>query len=256
MLIIVALAALAASCLTFFSGFGLGTILMPVFLFFCPVDTAIALTALVHFLNNTLKLVLLWKKAKWGIVLTFGLPAFFTAFLGAKLLFALQSVRPLHVYELFGRQMSVMPLKLAVAGLIVFFVVVETLPLFKHVRFSAGLLPLGGALSGFFGGLSGHQGALRSMFLLKCGLSKENYIATGVIIACLVDFSRIFVYGGYLIRSQYQDYRLMMAVAVVSAFAGVFLGRRLLTKITMKTVQIIVSVMLVAIACLLAAGII
>jgi acyl-CoA reductase-like NAD-dependent aldehyde dehydrogenase len=43
-----------------------------------------------------------------------------------------------------------------------------------------GYLPVGGLLSGFFGGLSGHQGALRSVFLLRAGLTKESFIATGV----------------------------------------------------------------------------
>ena len=50
--ILICAVALAASCLTFFSGFGLGTILMPVFAIFFPLEIAIALTAVVHFLNN------------------------------------------------------------------------------------------------------------------------------------------------------------------------------------------------------------
>lgn len=53
--IIIAVVALLASALTFFSGFGLGTVLMPVFAAFFPVDLAIALTAIVHFLNNVFK---------------------------------------------------------------------------------------------------------------------------------------------------------------------------------------------------------
>ena len=44
--------ALLASGLTFFSGFGLGTLLLPAFAPFFPVDRAIALTAAVHFLNG------------------------------------------------------------------------------------------------------------------------------------------------------------------------------------------------------------
>ena len=47
----------------------------------------------------------------------------------------------------------------------------------------AAFLAAGGLLSGFLGGLSGHQGALRSAFLIKCGLSKEVFIASGVVIA-------------------------------------------------------------------------
>jgi hypothetical protein len=48
---------------------------------------------------------------------------------------------------------------------------------------------VGGILSGFFGGLSGIQGAIRSAFLVKSGLKKEAYIATGVVIACFVDIN-------------------------------------------------------------------
>ncbi|HNB58476.1 MAG TPA: sulfite exporter TauE/SafE family protein, partial [bacterium] len=47
--LLIAIAAFTASALTFFSGFGLGTILMPVFALFFPVHTAVALTAVVHF---------------------------------------------------------------------------------------------------------------------------------------------------------------------------------------------------------------
>ena len=50
--LIIAIVACGASLLTFFSGFGLGTILTPVFIFFFPLDVAIALTGIVHFLNN------------------------------------------------------------------------------------------------------------------------------------------------------------------------------------------------------------
>ena len=56
-------------------------------------------------------------------------------------------------------------------------------------------IPLGGALSGFFGGLSGQQGALRSAFLIRTGLNKETFIGTSVVSAVVVDVSRLIVYG-------------------------------------------------------------
>ena len=40
-------------------------------------------------------------------------------------------------------------------------------------------------MSGFLGGLSGHQVALRSAFLIKCGLTKESFLGSGIVIACL-----------------------------------------------------------------------
>ncbi|OFZ11088.1 MAG: hypothetical protein A2Z20_04150 [Bdellovibrionales bacterium RBG_16_40_8] len=60
--VVIALVAFAASLLTFFSGFGLGTILLPVFAIWFPIDVSVALTAVVHFLNNIFKLMLVGKQ--------------------------------------------------------------------------------------------------------------------------------------------------------------------------------------------------
>ncbi len=79
-------AAVLASALTLFSGFGLGTLLMPVFALFFPVELAVAMTALVHFLNNLFKLALLGRQADRGVVLRFGAPTIVASFLGAGLL--------------------------------------------------------------------------------------------------------------------------------------------------------------------------
>jgi hypothetical protein len=51
-IVIICLATFFTAILTFFSGFGLGTILLPVFAIFSPGDIAIALTGVVHFSNN------------------------------------------------------------------------------------------------------------------------------------------------------------------------------------------------------------
>ncbi len=49
-------AALVASLLTFYSGFSLGTILTPIMAIYFLIETAVAMTALVHFANNLFKL--------------------------------------------------------------------------------------------------------------------------------------------------------------------------------------------------------
>lgn len=66
---------LLASILTFFSGFGLGTILLPVFVIFFPAHISIALTAIVHLLNNLFKLIIMGKYGERLIIVKFGLPA-------------------------------------------------------------------------------------------------------------------------------------------------------------------------------------
>jgi hypothetical protein len=55
---VIAVVSAAMAGLTLFSGFGLGTVLMPVFALFFPIDVAIGMTAIVHLSNNILKFVL------------------------------------------------------------------------------------------------------------------------------------------------------------------------------------------------------
>jgi uncharacterized membrane protein YfcA len=76
---LITLVALAASLLTFFSGFGLGTILTPFMAIFFPVETAIALTGIVHLLNNLFKFVLVRRHVDWPVVLRFGITAIMPA---------------------------------------------------------------------------------------------------------------------------------------------------------------------------------
>ena len=56
-------------------------------------------------------------------------------------------------------------------------------------------LPLGWLLSGFVGGLSRHQGALRSASLIKADLREEIFIGTGTVSAVIVDIIRLGVHG-------------------------------------------------------------
>jgi uncharacterized membrane protein YfcA len=194
--LIISIAALLASGLTLFSGFGLGTLLMPVFALFFPVEVAIAQTAVVHFANNLFKVALFSRRADGPTVLRFGLPAFLASFAGAGLLLWLADLAPLATWLVNGREVVIHPVKLVVALLMAGFAVLELWPAFNRLAIDRKYIPAGGVLSGFFGGLSGNQGAFRSAFLIKSGLSKEAFIGTGVLIAALVDLSRLAVYAG------------------------------------------------------------
>ncbi len=253
---IISIAALLTSLLTLFSGFGLGTLLMPVFAIFFPIDIAVALTAVVHFANNIFKLILVGKHADKSVVLRFGLPAILAAIIGAWALLSLSDMQPLFNYNIFAKELQVMPIKLIIAVLMVIFALFEILPSFENIAFEKKYLPLGGIMSGFFGGLSGHQGALRSAFLLKTGLAKESFIGTGVVIACLVDITRLSVYSTHFATVNVQDNIALLISATVSAFVGTLLGNRLIRKITLRTIQIIVSILLFIIALGLGAGLI
>ena len=80
--IAIPVAAFIASVLSFYSGFGLGTLLMPVLALFFPLPVAIAATAVVHGSNNLFKILMVGLKADRELVLKFGLPAIAAAFAG------------------------------------------------------------------------------------------------------------------------------------------------------------------------------
>lgn len=253
--LVVCAVALLASALTFFSGFGLGTLLLPAFALFVPVEQAVALTAVVHFLNSLFKLVLTGRHADLRVVLRFGLPAIVMSFVGAWVLVWLAGIAPVFSYAAFGQQFSVTPVKLVVGALLLLFASLELAPRFRDLSFGAQYMPLGGVLSGFFGGLSGMQGALRSAFLSRAGLTKEAFIATGVVVACLIDFSRLAIYSTSLSYERAGlDYGLLFA-AVLAAFLGAVLGNNYLKKMTMPGIQRMVAVMLFVVALGLVSGV-
>jgi len=255
-ILLIALTAFFASILTFFSGFGLGTILFPVFILFFPVDLAIALTGVVHFFNNLFKLILVGKKADKGVLLRFGLPAIVAAFIGSALLISVSGMSPIHTYLLFGKEMHIYPVKLMIAILLIIFAAMDLLPYLNKLEFGRNKLILGGLLSGFFGGLSGHQGALRSAFLIKAGLTKEAFIATGVVVACFIDFTRLSVYASKFLSSGLADNILVVVIATSAAITGAVAGNMLLKKITLKFIQTLVAILLIIIALALGGGVI
>lgn len=255
-MIAIGAAAAFASLLTFFTGFGLATILTPVMLVFFPAPAAIALTAIVHFLNNIFKYALLRTHIDWRTVARFGLPAGLGAILGAVLLGLMPQDNVLTTYTLSGKIFSITPLRLVVGLLMVAFALFEAVPRLRQLEFSAGKIYAGGFISGFFGGLSGHQGALRSAFLIRAGLTKEVFIATGIAIACIVDAVRLILYRPWNVSSGIWQYGGQLAVASGAAFAGAILGNLLLKKTGMKAIQVIVAVGICIIGVLVAGGII
>jgi uncharacterized membrane protein YfcA len=256
---VVAIAALFVSGLTMFSGFGLGTLLMPVFALFFPVHTAVAATAVVHGANNVLKASLLGKDADWGIVLRFGLPALLVAFLGAATLGLVSSLEPLFTYSLGGKQFVITPIKLLMGLLMLVFALFELLPRLRKLEFDRKYLALGGVLSGFFGGLSGHQGALRSAFLAKVGISTQAFVGTNAVIGLMVDMARLVIYGAMFLgggTNVLAGGGWLIVTGCLAAFCGVLIGKRFIRKITMKTIQTLTGIMLLGIALTLGAGIV
>lgn len=259
--ILVSAAALIVSVLTFFSGFGLGTLLMPVFAIFFPIEIAIAATAIVHLANNIFKVILVGKHADKKVTIKFALPAALCAFLGAWLLSFFTQLPIIAEYRLFENHYFITPIKALIALLLMVFSLLELIPYFNKINIDKKFIPVGGALSGFFGGLSGHQGALRTIFLLKAGLGKNAFIGTMVLSAVLVDIARLSVYGFTFFINDFSkigdnDLMSLLIIGSLSAFIGSFFGKYLFDKVTFKSVQIVVEISILIFAIALGMGIV
>lgn len=253
--LIIALAAASAAGLTFFSGFGLGTLLLPVLALFFSVELAVALTAVVHFLNNLLKVALLGRHADRRTLVAFGVLAMVGAYVGAQVLLWLAGREPLVSYRIGPLECQVTPVKLTVAILLIGFTLGDVLPGRRTVLIGRGPLMVGGLLSGFFGGLSGHQGALRSAVLIRSGLTKEQFLGTSVVLACLVDLARLSVYASGFLWERLLERPDILVAAVGGALLGTLLGHRLLPKVTLRGIHLLVTVLVGALAVGLGLGV-
>ena len=257
--LIICASALIVAALTLLTGFGLGTLLLPAFALFFPVEVAVAATAVVHLLNNLFKVYLVGQSADKKVLLLFALPAAIFAMIGAWLLNFFSSIPSVYQYALGSRVLQITPVNLLIAGLIIVFAVVEFIPQFNKLSFKHHLIPFGGALSGFFGGLSGHQGALRAAFLVRVGLEKKSLIGTMILSAVIVDISRLLVYGFTFFE---RDFRLLyqqgghylVLAGTLAAFSGSFIASRFLEKITLQGLKFFIAIMLVIIAFALGLG--
>lgn len=209
------------------SGFGAATILTPVAAWFLDVKTAIALVACFHLFGNASRLVFFGRHISWSLWTQFGLTAIACSTLGAWLTAGLSSPAISLCFGVF--------LLLYVA---LTFVAEDRVRLPRHPATLFG----GGMLSGFIAGLLGTGGAIRSACLLAFGLPKEVYIGTSASIALIVDATRLPVYvAGGLIPKRFVP---LLSALVVVAFAGAWVGQRLVRRVSTVAFRRVILTML------------
>lgn len=250
--VLIGVTALGASLLTFFSGFGLGTLLTVVFLQFFPIREAILLTAIVHLLNNVFKTIIMLREIDKKVLALFGLTAIAGAFLGAYVLNLLPSSE-LTSYSIGERSYSIHLINCIIGALLIAFAIAELVPKL-HFKVNQKMLAFGGFLSGFFGGLSGHQGALRSSFLLKLNLKKEVFIGTGIAVSMLIDFTRIGTYFQDISFSTIENNLSHILAGVIPALVGSILGKLYLKKLSYQLLHYFVAIAIIVFSIALILG--
>ena len=252
--ILVALTVLFGATLTFFSGFGLGTLMLPVFSLFFPLPLAIGATAIVHFSNNIFKFGMLYRHIHVQTLIRFGIPALIAALGGSLLLGWIGKMPVICSYHLVSHECQISVLKLVLGCLMIFFAWFDLDPRFSNWQMDKKWIPLGGVLSGFFGGISGHQGAFRSAFLTKSGLSKDQFLGTSNAIALIIDISRITVYSVSLNFTQLSGIKGVLLTGIVFAFIGTYFGKTLVKKTTLNGIKQIVGLCLLVLGALFIGG--
>lgn len=253
---IIPLVVFVGSVLTFFSGFGLGTLLLPVYCIFFPVEVAVFATAIVHFCNSLFKVIFVFKEINYSLLIRFAPSAIAFAFIGAGMLSFLEVYNTEISYDLYAFHNTITPIKLVIGVTMISFAFVEFFYKKQSFKITPIRLVIGGALSGFFGGLSGHQGAFRSMFLAKANVTKEEFVATSSAIGFLIDISRLLTYFMTLsiLKTSEVLSNPVLLISVMVAFSGSYVGSKLLVKTTIGSIQKMVALFLLLFGILICFG--
>ncbi|MEY3049283.1 MAG: hypothetical protein RL365_1321 [Bacteroidota bacterium] len=210
---------------------------MAAMIWYYPPELAIALTGFVHFVNSALKSALN-RSVNWKIVLVFGLPSLLAAVIGSVFLTMLSN----KTLILFDLTETLLTKPVSLLTFIIGFLMMSFSILELTLKGKSTALPLwlGGAISGFMGGLSGHQGALRSLFLINRVGKVSAFVSTAAFIGLMTDVSRNSI---YLVSLNWANVDVpQLVLTLIAAAAGVIIGTRLLKKITFGFIQTVVSI--------------
>ena len=202
-----------AAALTVPAGFGLATMITPVVFLWLDPHEAVAVVGIVHGSHNAWKLKVLRESVDFEAVKRYGWAMVLGALIGAALNTAVEAD----------------PLLLIVGIALVILPLLSISEAWTNFRLPEAEDRIGGFGSGFFGGLTGHQGALRAMFLQKRLPDKSEYAATAAVLALVVDMTRVPVYVA-LEGWQILDAGWLILGLVLAAVMGVQLGKRWLKK--------------------------
>ena len=213
-LLFVAIGSFLAAALTVPAGFGLSTILTPLVLLLMGPHEAVAVVAVVHGAHNAGKFAALRESVDFEAFRRYGVWLVLGAILGA----ALQNEVPQK------------PLLALIGAFLVSLPLLSMSERWTGYRIPEANDSLGGFGSGFMGGLTGHQGALRAMFLTRRLPDKMTYAATASVLALCVDLSRVPVY--LLFRyDEMSQHAALTLVLVISALIGVRVGKTWLERL-------------------------
>jgi len=208
------LVAVIAGAVAAISGFGVGSLLTPLLAARYGTKLAVAIVSVPHLMATALRFAGLRKHLDRRVFLNFGVLSAVGGLLGALL---------------HARADSPV-LTIVFGGLLIFAGTSGLTGLADRMRFGRRMAWVAGALSGFFGGLVGNQGGIRSASLLGFDIRKEALVATATAVALIVDGARMPIYLAVETKGIIRAWPALIA-GIAGVLLGTLWGVRLLRRI-------------------------
>jgi uncharacterized membrane protein YfcA len=206
-------------------GFGIGSMLTPLLAASVGMQAAVAAVTIPHFIATAVRCWRLRAKIDRAVLLRFGLLSAAGGLAGAI------------AYSQMGSE----ALTRVLGGLLILTAISQLTGMATRWRPRGIVVGVLGLASGFFGGIAGNQGGLRSAALSSFGLSAAALVATGTATGVMVDAARTPVYlwtsGGDVIAL----WRPIL-IATAGVLAGTIIGERILMGLSQEVFRRVLGI--------------
>jgi len=231
MIIIGSLAAVSvlAGAVAGIAGFGIGTLVTPVLTLWWGTKLAVAMVAIPHLAGTALRFWLLRHRIDRRVLGSFGSASALGGLLGAWL----------HV------RFASTFLRIVLGGLLVCAGVAGLTGAGERLRVKGAVAWAAGVLSGFLGGLVGHQGGIRTAAMLGLEVPRDAFIATTTAVALIIDGVRIPFYLASHTESL-SRHAPVIAMMTAGTLVGTIVGCAVLKEIPERLFRRVISGPIVA----------
>jgi uncharacterized protein len=221
------IAAIVAGGTAAIAGFGIGSLMTPLFATRYGTPLAVAAVSIPHAIATAVRCWRLRRSIDWRVVRSFGVLSAVGGLVGA-LLYTRVNSRTLTI----------------TLGALLIATAIAALSDWLRRLHPQGFVAQGlGFTSGLFGGLAGNQGGLRAGALLAFDLSPAALVATATATGLAVDAARMPIYV-WRAAPSLMTVAGPIAIVTLGVLIGTFYGERLLFGLSRETFRRIISVLI------------
>jgi len=222
------LAGVAGGAVASIAGFGIGSLLTPAIAAMAGTKLAVAAVSIPHAIGTSIRFWRFRRDVDWRIVRSFGFTSAAGGVAGALL----------------NTWVTSRTLEIVFGSLLILAGTSQVTGFAGRWRLRGALAWLGGALSGFFGGLVGNQGGIRTAAMLGFDADKRQFVATTTAVALLIDAARVPIFlaaeTGALVTLL-----PVITIATLGVVMGTLFGEELLARVPDRRFRTVVGTLLV-----------